>query len=500
MNKASLAYWVKRHPVKSQRALEIIPGVISWGLILFPIWGSFIIPDLVAYYIITFNVYWLYRSIQVAVLAIAAHYRMRASMVYDWLGDIKHLPHFEKVWHLVIIPTYKEPEATLVRSLNSLANQAFPPERIAVVLSFEEREGDAAKQKAAFLQKEFASKLGHVWATFHPDIDGEVKGKSSNMNWGSQYGKKMLIDKHGVDILYTTITSQDADAVMHKNHFAAVTLSFLKSDSPYRRFWQAGIMFYNNIWKVPSPIRALASIQSVIHLYVLNRGDRLINFSTYTLSLQLADEIGYWDTDVIPEDYRMFFKSYFATKGEVEVKPIYLPIYADAVEANSTLASLKSQYEQIKRWAWGTSDDAYIIKKWITEPGIPFGDKTFRVLHVIEAHFLWPVNWFAVTLGALIPTYLNPEFSRTILGKTLPQVSSAILTFALISLVVIVILDMLNRPPHPDGTSKMRRLFQPVEFLWMPIVGLFFSALPGLDAHTRLMMGRYIEYRVTEKV
>jgi len=34
----------------------------------------------------------------------------------------------------------------------------------------------------------------------------------------------------------------------------------------------------------------------------------------------------------------------------------------------------------------------------------------------------------------------------------------------------------------------------------MPLVGLFFSALPGLDAHTRLMLGKYIEYKVTEKV
>ena len=32
------------------------------------------------------------------------------------------------------------------------------------------------------------------------------------------------------------------------------------------------------------------------------------------------------------------------------------------------------------------------------------------------------------------------------------------------------------------------------------IVGFFFNALPGLDAHTRLLLGRYIEYRVTEKV
>jgi len=34
----------------------------------------------------------------------------------------------------------------------------------------------------------------------------------------------------------------------------------------------------------------------------------------------------------------------------------------------------------------------------------------------------------------------------------------------------------------------------------MPIAGLFFGALPGLDAHTRLMLGKYLEYRLTEKV
>jgi hypothetical protein len=30
-------------------------------------------------------------------------------------------------------------------------------------------------------------------------------------------------------------------------------------------------------------------------------------------------------------------------------------------------------------------------------------------------------------------------------------------------------------------------------------VGVFFSNLPALDAQTRLMAGRYLEYRVTEK-
>jgi hypothetical protein len=33
-----------------------------------------------------------------------------------------------------------------------------------------------------------------------------------------------------------------------------------------------------------------------------------------------------------------------------------------------------------------------------------------------------------------------------------------------------------------------------------PIVGLVLSVLPALEAHTRLLFGRYLEYRVTEKV
>ena len=175
-------------------------------------------------------------------------------------------------------------------------------------------------------------------------------------------------------------------------------------------------------------------------------------------------------------------------------------MYNDAAQADGMKNTMVNQYEQIKRWAWGASDDAYIIKGWLTAPNLPFWDKTLRVFHVLESHFLWPVNWFAITIGALIPTFLNEEFSRTVLGKTLPQISSAILTISLISLVVIFLIDMANRPPRPHKVSIIRKLMQPLEFVLLPVVGFFFSALPGIDAHTRLMLGKYIEYRVTEKV
>ncbi len=492
--------YVRRHPVRTQRFLEILPGTFSWFMILFPFWGSFLIPEIVAYYIIAFDVYWLYRSLTMSVLAIVAHFKIRAAARYDWLADIKKLEHWEKVRHIVVIPTYKEPIATLERTLENLAKQTFPRNRISVMLSFEDREGEGAKTKAAYLQKLYGSTFENLWVTHHPDIEGEVKGKSSNTAWGARAAKKLLIDEQKRDINYVTITSEDADALFHHNYFSALTYEFLKHPKKYNRIWQPSIMFYNNIWKVPAPIRVLASVFSVNQMFILMRRDRLVNFSTYSISLKLVDSIGYWDTDVIPEDYRMFFKAYFALKGDLEVAPLFIPVYADAAESNGFWSSMVNQYEQIKRWAWGVSDDAYIIKQWILAEHTPFWDKTIRVLKTIEDHFLWPVNWFAVTIGAMLPPLLNQEFNRTILGKTLPQVSSALLTISLISLLILFIIDARSRPPRPGKSSILQKIMQPLEFVMLPLIGFFFSALPGIDAHTRLMLGKYIEYRVTEKV
>lgn len=492
--------YVKRHPVRTQRALEILPGFVSWSLILFPLWGSFVVPSFVAYYTIAFSVYWLYRSLTVAILSVFAHLKIGASKKNDWLKDLKQLDKHQQIHHIIVIPTYKEPIEILERTLTALSQQTLPLKQISVMVSFEEREGEEALIKAKQIKKKFKTKFANLWTTQHPDIEGEVKGKSSNTAWGSKLAKKHLIDEQGLDIDLVTITSQDADAILDEQYFAALSYEFLTHERPYRRIWQAGITFYNNIWRVPAPVRVLASIFSVTQMFILMRRDRLINFSTYSTSLKLIDEIGYWDTDVIPEDYRLFFKAYFATQGQVEVEPLFLPIYADAAEASGFWSTMVNQYEQIKRWAWGVSDDAYIIRQYLTTPGIPFADKTVRVLKVIEDHFLWPVNWFAITISALMPSLLNPEFSRTYLGRTLPQVVSGILTASLVSMLIIFIIDARSRPPRPNDVSWLNRLFQPFEFLLLPVVGFFFSALPGLDAHTRLMLGRYIEYRVTEKV
>lgn len=497
-----LRSYIQRHPVKTQRGLEILPGFVSWSLILFPFWGSLIIPTIVSYYVIAFAVYWLYRSLTMSVLAVIAHLKIKAASKFDWVGDLN--ASFGKKWqdihHIIIIPTYKEPVETLERTIDALLAQTFPVKNIHIMVSFEEREGQDAIDKAGQLEKKYSKLFGHIWTTYHPDIEGEVKGKSANTCWGAKIAKKKLVDEAGIAIENITITSEDADAMFHQNYFAAMTYSFLETDKPFNAIWQGAVVFYNNIWRVPAPVRVLASMFSVIQMHILMRSDRLINFSTYTTSLKHVHDIGYWDTDVIPEDYRLFFKSYFAKKGDFEVIPIFLPIYSDAAESTNWWNTFKNQYEQLKRWAWGVSDDSYIIKQYIMAKDIPFLDKTVRVSKTIEDHFLWPVNWFAITISAFLPPLLNEQFNRTILGKTLPQVTSTLLTLSLISMIVIFVIDALNRPPRPNARNPLSYILQPLEFFLLPVVGFFFSALPGIDAHTRLMLGKYIEYKVTEKV
>lgn len=490
-----------KHDRIIHRLLEVLPGFFSWNLILFPYWGIFLIPNIVAYFILVFNLYWFYQSFQIAISAIVSHLKIQASINYDWKNDLKSFPDWQKVHHVVIVPTYKEPLYILERTLSSLANQDLPKKQITVVLAMEEKELEEERiSKVQALNKQFAGIFGNLFITVHRLVSGEVTGKASNERYAAVWTKKKLVDELGMDINYMTVTSCDADHKYHPKHFSYLTFKFLDNPNRYKYFWQPAVMYYNNIWELPAITRVPNTFSTIWNLAMLSRKDRLINAQNYSLSFKLLDEVGYWDPDKIPEDWGIFFKAYYQKRGEIEVEPIYLPLHADAPQSTSLWKTLKNQYEQYKRWSWGVSDDPWIIKNYLLTPGVPFWDKTMRLIFVLWSHFMWPVNWFIITIGLTVPVLLNPAFGRTILGYTVPRLSSYVLTIALLFLLVIIFIDNIYKPKRPEGYPLWRALLTPFEFILMPITGFFFSALPGLDAHTRLMLGKYLEYKVTEKV
>ena len=227
-----------RYPIKTRRVLEFLPGSVSWSLILFPVWGSFIIPWAVAYFILFFDVYWFYKSFSLATTAFVASRKIKAAEKENWLERAKPLENFEKVTHVLVIPNYKENLEKLRRTIESLRLQTFPAKRIYIVLAMEKREIEA-NARANTLIKEFKDKFGGIFATYHPDIAGEVKGKSSNEAFGGKAAYKRLVKTGIIDFAFATISSVDADSIFDKQYLSYLSFGFLTDPERYTKFWQS---------------------------------------------------------------------------------------------------------------------------------------------------------------------------------------------------------------------------------------------------------------------
>jgi hypothetical protein len=445
--------------------------------------------------------------LQSAILGIRGYFRIRRSTQTNW----PHLYQLQKtaaslkwsaVKHLIIIPNYNESVDVIAASLRQLAQQQqLSLSQLAVVLAMEERAPDA-HQRAAQLLKLFPRTFGHLFATFHPaNLQGEIKGKASNETWAAKEAKARLVDQLGWPLDHLTITSCDADAHFHPLYFAALTYHFTLNPHRYLRFWQSPIFWHNNYWRIPAFIRIVGTMGNIVHLAHLQEPHHLIfNYSTYSTSLKLLHQVGYWDTDIIPEDWHIFLQSFFYQHGRVEVDPIFLPTSIDAPEGRNYFHALKNRYEQCKRHAWGATDIPYAFRQALSHPEIPFFSRFFRLFKLFETHLIWSTNWFILTLGAWLPPLINPVFSQTSLGYNLPKISQLVLTLCLLALLVVIILDWLLRPAHPKTLSRSFVFWELFQWILMPIATLFMSALPGLDSQTRLLLGKRLEYRVTDKV
>ena len=485
------------YPNKTQRLLEIMIPLTSWAFITMPLWLSFWHPALVAYLIITFDVYWFYKSFTLGYSAIRSYLTMQAHIKVDWLTKAKTLKTFSECKHIIIIPEYKEPLHILRRTLDNLCLQDIDKNKLIVVLATEAKDPES-DTTGALMKKEYEKKFGHFIVTKHPLTTGEVMGKSSNMAWAAKEVVKKT--KDFVTPIYTTITSCDADAMIHPKYFSYLSYKFLTDDKNTFHFYQGAILFYSNIWRIPMPNKLFNTINSIWNLALLSQQSRFINFSTYSLSLKTIIDVGFWDVDVIPEDYHLFFKVYFAKGHQTHTEGIFLPILVDAAESHGFFKTIVNQYEQSKRWAWGVSDIPFVIRNAFLHTEIPFFDRFRRVTMILEHHIFWPANWFLLTIGSTIPPLVNPAFGRTVLGHNLAQLSSGILTLSTIFLVIVFIIDWRIRPPKPAEYAKWKLPFLYLQWFTIPIISFFLSALPGLDAHTRLMLGKRLEYRVTEKV
>lgn len=487
------------YPRKTNRVLEIVPPLLSLFLISMPFWGAVFFPGPLSYFIIFFDIFWLYKSLNLSICSFIAARKIKEAEKMNWLEKAQKLPNFSLIHHIIIIPTYQESVEKLRHCINTLKRQTFPLKQTFIFIAMEERE-EGAKEKAAVLQKEYGEVFKGIFFTYHPDRIDEVKGKSSNEAHAGKEAYRLLVEEKKENIDFLTVTSCDADSIFDKQFLSYLSYKFLSSKKPHLEFYQTANVNYNNFWSVPAFTRVISFFGSLWRTSLLVQGIRLIPNSTYSLSFKLLSSIGFWDADVVPEDYRIFFKAFFRTQGKVTVEPIFLKTSMDAPQSPTYFSSLMNKYNQERRWSWGISDDAVYLKWWLTIKDVPFFKKTFLVGNVLMDHILWPVNWFFITISANVIVLLNPIFYKTSLGYNLPHLSGFILTLCLFTLFFQIYVDFDLRSKKYSEATKLKQFLFPLEFVLMPIAGFFLSTLPALISHLQLISGKKLEYKVTEKV
>jgi len=90
-------------------------------------------------------------------------------------------------------------------------------------------------------------------------------------------------------------------------------------------------------------------------------------------------------------------------------------------------------------------------------------------------------------------------FRRMTISYNLPRITGLLFNFTLAASLAWIILSRMLLPPRPKGVSRIKNIVTILEWLLVPIIILILGSMPALDAQTRMMLGKYMEFNPTEK-
>lgn len=486
------------------RFLEILPGATTWIALILPFIFSFFWPAAVATFVLIFDLYWLYKSILMGYHLIHGYREFRKALRIDWLEKCKTTesdeltPRWSDIYQTIIFATYKEEVETLIPSFQAIVDSQYPKDKLIVILATEKRDFERARRNAEILRQRFGDKFFQFIVTEHPDIPGEVKAKGANVKWAAKSLQKW-VDERNIPYENVVVTTCDADTRIHPQYFSALTYKYITNPNRTRRSFQPIPLYNNNIWQATPISRIIAFGNSFWQLIEATRPWRLINFSTHAMSLKTLVEMDFWDTTVVNEDSRQYWRAYFTFNGDHQVEPIFIPVYMDAVLAGTFWQTLKDQYLQKKRWYYGSEHFPYIVINSIRNKEIPLLDRLVKNYRFFEAGFSLATASIYIAFIAWLPIVLGPGFRNTVLAYNLPIIIRVLLALTWIGLFASMIISTLLLPPRPKNYGRRKFLEMILQWILVPVSAILFSSIPAIDAQTRLMLGKYMTFRVTVK-
>jgi hypothetical protein len=227
----------------------------------------------------------------------------------------------------------------------------------------------------------------------------------------------------------------------------------------------------------------------------------LRNFSAHSQSMQTLVDTDFWSVRTVVEDGHQYWRTYFRYNGKHEVQSIMVPVYLDAVLASSLKGTIKAQYKQIRRWAFGASDIPYVLQKgWREKNSVNKSDLLMKTARLIENHWSWATAPLLLLLGAFVPLYIAPHSRLSLVANQLPVMASRIQTIAMIGLFSSMYLTIRLLPPKPLRYKNRHWFYMIIQWVYLPFTTIIFNSFAALDSQTRLIFGRYLgKFDITEK-
>ncbi|MDN5275322.1 MAG: conserved rane protein of unknown function [Candidatus Saccharibacteria bacterium] len=523
---------------RQYRFFEMLPAILSYGMLILLVVLSLVSPLAAAIYLLLLIITMLVKAVGIAIHTVSGRNRLTMAQKVDWHARLTQLedpaasyahekgthsssfgfeahkenlrlitadpdmfPKPSSLYNAVIIAAYNEDYEVIEPTVQSVADSAFDNDKIVVVLAYEERGGASIEATVLSLQKKFAGTFKAFLVVKHPqDLPDEVVGKGGNITYAGHYLKSWVEDQ-GIAFKDVIITTLDSDNRPHAMYFDYVAYEYVVHEDRKHLSYQPIALFMNNIWDVPAPMRIIATGNSFWNIISAMRPHTLRNFASHSQPMDALVEMNFWSTRSIVEDGHQYWRSYFYFGGNYSVAPIYVPIYQDAVLSDTYRRTLKAQFIQLRRWAYGASDVPYVATRVLSRKrNVPLGSGIARLLRLVDSHVTLASISILVAIGGWVPLLINSQAAHDIAAHQLPDVVSRIQQVAMIGLFITVFLGLKMLPPRPERYKRRRTIWMILQWGLMPITAIVYGAASAFNAQTHLLLGKYLDkFDVTEK-
>lgn len=526
----------KRTP--KYRFFEILPAAISYGALLLLIVLSLVSPNMASIYLMIVIITLLIKSFGIAYHTITGHNKLVAAQKLDWhkrLSDLEdplrsfealqkghtngfdmvrhldnlriisadplHYPRPSQLYHAVVIAAYNEAYDVIQPTIESVKNTSTNNEQIIIFFAYEERGGEQIDMTARRLQKEFKNTFYDFQIVQHPkDLPGEVMGKGPNITYAG-FKLQAYCEERSINFSDVIVTTLDCDNKPYPTYFDYVAYEYITHENRQHLSYQPIALYFGNIWDAPAPMRVIATGNSFWTIISSMRPHTLRNFAAHSQPLDALVGMKFWSTRSIVEDGHQYWRSYFYFGGDYDVVPIHVPVYQDAVMADTLKKTFVNQFKQLRRWGYGVSDIPYVaVRLFGKKRNVPFAEGFARFARLVDSHVTLAVVAIMVAVGGWVPLLVNPQASHSIAAHQLPEVVSIIQRLAMIGLFITILLMLKMLPPRPERYKRRRTIGMVLQWLLMPFTSVGFSSIASFNAQTHLALGKYLDkFDVTEK-